>query len=59
MRDGTSDNFGGMPAAAEREEIERKLGTPEARYRALVEHIPAVTYIDAVDEVSSAVYMSP
>jgi diguanylate cyclase (GGDEF)-like protein/PAS domain S-box-containing protein len=48
-----------MPAAAEREEIERKLGTPEARYRALVEHIPAVTYIDAVDEVSSAVYMSP
>jgi len=48
-----------MPAAAEREEIERRLGTPEARYRALVEHIPAVTYIDAVDEVSSAVYMSP
>jgi diguanylate cyclase (GGDEF)-like protein/PAS domain S-box-containing protein len=59
VSDGTSDNFGAMPAAAEREEIERRLGTPEARYRALVEHIPAVTYIDAVDEVSSAVYMSP
>jgi diguanylate cyclase (GGDEF)-like protein/PAS domain S-box-containing protein len=48
-----------MPAAAEREEIESRLGNPEARYRALIEHIPAVTYIDAVDEVSSAVYMSP
>jgi diguanylate cyclase (GGDEF)-like protein/PAS domain S-box-containing protein len=59
VSDGTSGNFGAMSAAAEREEIERRLGTPEARYRALVEHIPAVTYIDAVDEVSSAVYMSP
>ena len=26
---------------------------------ALVEHIPAVTYIDALDQFSSAVYMSP
>ena len=59
MSDSTSDNFGAMPAAAEREEIESRLGNPEARYRALIEHIPAVTYIDAVDEVSSAVYMSP
>jgi PAS domain S-box-containing protein len=48
-----------MPDAAERSEIEKRLGSSEARYRALVEHIPAVTYIDAVDEVSSAVYMSP
>jgi diguanylate cyclase (GGDEF)-like protein/PAS domain S-box-containing protein len=59
VSDSTSDNFGAMPAAAEREEIESRLGNPEARYRALIEHIPAVTYIDAVDEVSSAVYMSP
>jgi diguanylate cyclase (GGDEF)-like protein/PAS domain S-box-containing protein len=44
---------------AGREEIERRLGNAEARYRALVEHIPVVTYVDAADEVSSAVYMSP
>jgi diguanylate cyclase (GGDEF)-like protein/PAS domain S-box-containing protein len=31
----------------------------EARYRALVEHIPAVTYIDAVDRTSTALFMSP
>jgi diguanylate cyclase (GGDEF)-like protein/PAS domain S-box-containing protein len=31
----------------------------EERYRTLVEHIPAVTYIDRIDEVNSAVYMSP
>jgi diguanylate cyclase (GGDEF)-like protein/PAS domain S-box-containing protein len=59
VSNGVGDNFGAMPDAAEREEIERRLGNPEARYRALVEHIPAVTYIDAVDELSSAVYMSP
>jgi len=45
--------------ATGREEIERRLGNAEARYRALVEHIPVVTYVDAADEVSSAVYMSP
>lgn len=28
-------------------------------YEALVEHIPAVVYVDADDEVSSALYMSP
>jgi diguanylate cyclase (GGDEF)-like protein/PAS domain S-box-containing protein len=31
----------------------------EARYQALVEHIPAVTYIDAADRTSSSLYMSP
>ena len=31
----------------------------EERYRTLVEHIPAVTYIDRIDEVNSAVYISP
>jgi PAS domain S-box-containing protein len=59
VSDGSADNSGTAADAAERDEIERRLGEPEARYRALVEHIPAVTYIDAVDEVSSAVYMSP
>src|SRR5438132_7929766 len=36
-----------------------RLPAIEARYRALVEHIPAVTYIDAADRTSSSLYMSP
>jgi diguanylate cyclase (GGDEF)-like protein/PAS domain S-box-containing protein len=59
VSDGTTDKSRATPDAAGREEIEKRLGNSEARYRALVEHIPAVTYIDAVDEISSAVYMSP
>ena len=29
------------------------------RYRSIVEHIPAVTYIDALDDAASTLYMSP
>ncbi len=43
----------------ERKEAEAKLREAEERYRTLVEQIPAVVYIDRVDEVSSAIYMSP
>jgi diguanylate cyclase (GGDEF)-like protein/PAS domain S-box-containing protein len=43
----------------ERKEAEDKLREAEERYRTLVEYLPAVTYIDEIDEVSSAVYMSP
>jgi diguanylate cyclase (GGDEF)-like protein/PAS domain S-box-containing protein len=43
----------------ERKEAEDKLREAEERYRTLVEQIPAVTYIDRIDEVNSAVYMSP
>jgi diguanylate cyclase (GGDEF)-like protein/PAS domain S-box-containing protein len=42
-----------------RKEAEGRLREAEERYRTLVEHIPAVTYIDRIDEVSSAIYMSP
>ena len=31
----------------------------EAKYRSLVEHIPAVVYLDPVDEDSSSIYVSP
>ena len=31
----------------------------EAKYRALVEHIPAVVYLDPVDENSDSIYVSP
>jgi PAS domain S-box-containing protein len=43
----------------ERKRAEDKLKEAEERYRTLVEQIPAVAYIDEIDEVSSAVYMSP
>lgn len=33
--------------------------TAEERYRALVEQIPAVVYIDALDEAGTTVYISP
>ncbi len=38
---------------------EQELREAEARYRTLVEQIPAIIYIDAPDAVSSAIYMSP
>src|ERR671937_925015 len=31
----------------------------EAKYRALVEHIPAIVYLDPVDEDSESIYVSP
>jgi PAS domain S-box-containing protein len=46
----------------ERKESERELRRAEARYRALVEQIPAVTYIEAVDDEERAtnlLYVSP
>ena len=43
----------------EHKEAERALGEAEQRYRTLVERVPAVTYIDALDDVSSNIYTSP
>jgi two-component system cell cycle sensor histidine kinase/response regulator CckA len=42
-----------------RKRAEEELRGAERRYRALVEGLPLVTYIDAADETSSAIYMSP
>jgi PAS domain S-box-containing protein len=44
---------------AERQRAERDLLKAEARYRVLVEQVPVVTYIAALDETSSTLYMSP
>jgi len=40
-------------------EAEARQREAETRYRHLVERIPAVVYIDAVDEIATAVYISP
>lgn len=58
MDDRDTNGSGSASDVAGREEIEKRLGSAETRYRTLVEHAPAVIYIDAADEVSSAVYMS-
>src|SRR6185436_12513390 len=43
---------------AERE-AEQQIRDAEERYRALVEHIPAVLYIDPVREEDPTIYVSP
>ncbi len=42
-----------------RKEAEERLREAEERYRMLVEQIPAVTYIDPVDEPETSLYTSP
>jgi len=44
---------------AESKQAEEKLHEAEAKYRTLVEQIPAVTYIAALDEASTTLYVSP
>jgi PAS domain S-box-containing protein len=54
---------GVMVDITEQKEVQLQLQEAETRYRALVEHIPAVTYIDAVDPLdpmhTRLVYVSP
>ena len=50
---------GALGAAIERQRTEETLRFAEQQYRSIVEHIPAVTYIDAVNEQAAAVYVSP
>ena len=38
---------------------EERLRRAEERYRVLVEHLPLVTYVDAIDDLSSNLYTSP
>ena len=51
--------WGTQQDVTERKEADRKLREAEARFRTLVEQVPAVIYIDSNDEISSAIYMSP
>ena len=43
----------------ERKEAEERFLVAENRYRSLVETIPAVTYVDLADELSTTMYVSP
>ena len=43
----------------ERKEYEGRLRAAEERYRSLVEQLPAVVYVDAVDDIATAQYISP
>jgi diguanylate cyclase (GGDEF)-like protein/PAS domain S-box-containing protein len=44
---------------SERRRAEERLRQAEATFRRLVEQIPAVTYIDAPNDISSTIYISP
>jgi diguanylate cyclase (GGDEF)-like protein/PAS domain S-box-containing protein len=44
---------------SERKRAEQKIRDAEARYRTLVEHLPAVTYIDPVNDPETSLYTSP
>ena len=43
----------------ERMQAEERLRTAEERYRTLVEQLPVAVYTDAVDDLSTALYISP
>ncbi len=45
--------------AIRRQRAEQQLREAEERYRQLVERTPAVVYMDAVDDLSTALYISP
>jgi diguanylate cyclase (GGDEF)-like protein/PAS domain S-box-containing protein len=59
MADTITNNFGAAYDGDGRDGIERRLEDPEARYRALIEHVPAVTYAQVVDRGEPIVHMSP
>jgi diguanylate cyclase (GGDEF)-like protein/PAS domain S-box-containing protein len=50
---------GALGAAIERQRVQQTLKFTEHQYRSLVEHIPAMTYIESVVELGSTIYISP
>jgi diguanylate cyclase (GGDEF)-like protein/PAS domain S-box-containing protein len=48
-----------LGAAIHRDEVDAARRDAETRYRSLVEHMPAITYIDALDDSASTQYISP
>ncbi len=50
---------GALGAAIERRRTEETRRFAEQQYRSIVEHIPAITYIDAVNEQAASIFVSP
>ncbi len=50
---------GALGAAIERQRVERTRRFTEQQYRSIVEHIPAMTYIESVVEFGPTIYISP
>jgi len=62
VRPGESEPFAAVVSfddVTERQDTARALQEAEARFRTLVEHMPAVVHISALDETASTIYMSP
>ncbi len=55
----TAANQAFQAEIVERHRVAQTLREAEARYRALVESSPAVTYLAALDEIGSVLYVSP
>jgi PAS domain S-box-containing protein len=51
--------LGSIIDITQRKEAELQLADLERRYRTLVEQLPAVSYLDEVDEQMTAIYVSP
>ncbi|HET9248984.1 MAG TPA: PAS domain S-box protein, partial [Actinomycetota bacterium] len=56
---GTTLFTGFIRDLSERRTAEQQLREAEQRYRTLVENLPAATYIDLVDDISTTLYVSP
>lgn len=56
---GTTLFTGFIRDLTERRNAELQLREAEQRYRTLVENLPAATYVDLADEVSTTLYVSP
>ncbi|MGZ8566174.1 MAG: PAS domain-containing protein, partial [Actinomycetota bacterium] len=59
VRDGRLRADGVFIDVTAQREAEAALGQAEARYQSLVEQLPVAVYTDAVDDVSTALYISP
>ena len=57
--DGTQHWQGVIFDITERKEVEAKLQEAETQYRTLVERMPAVTYVQEIEHIDAAVYVSP